>query len=70
MVGENAVKSRRRLSDLPNGGGLREIEGPHLGNNSAAREQAGVILSTGEREGIHMMLRAYFDDSGTHGNSD
>jgi hypothetical protein len=32
--------------------------------------QAGVILPTGEREGIYMMLRAYFDDSGSHGNSE
>src|ERR1700722_10252329 len=30
----------------------------------------GGALPTGQREGILLMLRAYFDDSGTHSDSD
>ena len=34
------------------------------------RELATAILPTGHREGFLMLIRAYFDDSGTHANSD
>ena len=33
------------------------------------RDLVGVALPTGHRDGIFVMLRAYFDDSGTHGGS-
>lgn len=34
------------------------------------RDFAGVVLSSGATDGILCMLKAYFDDSGTHGDSD
>lgn len=34
------------------------------------RDLAGVALPTGQAEGLFLMLRAYFDDSGTHSTSD
>src|SRR6516162_3543605 len=33
------------------------------------RELAGVALPTGAHDGVFVMIRAYFDDSGTHDNS-
>lgn len=40
-----------------------------MSRHYSIKELAGVALPTGHREGIFVMLKAYFDDSGTHGGS-
>jgi len=41
-----------------------------MGAHLSIRELAGVGLPIGQRDGIFAMLRAYFDDSGTHSDSE